>query len=75
MLINRNKRPRDTIYYIAGCILIEIQKRSMTLDKLYEIIKKSYNDVLEYKDFILALNFLFLIEKISFSKGKVKKCG
>lgn len=71
MIIMRDKKPVDTIYYISGCILKEIKNKEKNIDKLYENIKKINNN-LEYKDFVLSLDFLYLIKKITLNKRNIK---
>ncbi|SFE26281.1 hypothetical protein SAMN05428981_104222 [Bacillus sp. OV194] len=72
MLINKDVHPADTIYYIACCILEELKEIKMVkVDDGYRIIKQIYNPILKYSDYILALNFLFLIERISLNEGNL----
>jgi hypothetical protein len=70
MLINKDANPADNIYYIACCILEEVKGLTKVLiDECYYTVMKKYNKSLKYTDYLLALNFLFLIEKINFKEG------
>ncbi|WP_430098301.1 ABC-three component system middle component 6 [Peribacillus simplex] len=72
MLINKDARPADSIYYIACCIIEELKGlNTVFVDDGYYIIKEQYNKSLKYTDYHLALNFLFLIEKIVFKEGRL----
>lgn len=71
MIIMKDKNPTNTIYYISGCILKEIIDKKQDVDTLFQNMKKYINN-LEYKDFILSLDFLYLIKKIDFKKGCIK---
>ena len=74
LLINDLKKPQDTIIYCAACILFIFKKedRNMEIDILFDVIKLEYNKNIAYTDFILALNFLYLLEKIDLdSKEKI----
>ncbi|WP_406601053.1 ABC-three component system middle component 6 [Lysinibacillus louembei] len=74
LIINDLKKPQNTIIYCAACIIFILKKldKSMHIDTLFNTIKVEYSKNMEYTDFILALDFLFLIEKIKFDKeGKI----
>lgn len=72
MLIDKDAKPADNIYYIACCIIEELKEiNKVFLDKGYSIVKEKYNPALKYTDYILALNFLYLIEKINLKEGRV----
>ncbi|ARF68059.1 hypothetical protein B7C51_09790 [Paenibacillus larvae subsp. pulvifaciens] len=74
MIIDKDSRPKDTVYYISGCILATLRSKSAEVDSLFELIRNKYNDSLEYSIFLLALDFLFLINKIEISEKGVLKC-
>ncbi|HFK1513853.1 ABC-three component system middle component 6 [Bacillus paranthracis] len=72
MLINKDARPADNIYYIACCIIEKIKAlNEIYVDEGYYMIKQEYNEFLKYNDYLLALNFLYLIEKITFEEGRL----
>ncbi|UYT10394.1 ABC-three component system middle component 6 [Lactococcus garvieae] len=67
MIIDRDSRPVDTVYYTSAYILNLVSKKSYQVEKLYEELKRNCNSELDYTIFILALDFLFLLEKVDFS--------
>lgn len=68
LIMNDLKQPQDTIIYCAGCILLILKKigRGMGIEFLFNSIKVEYNKNINYTDFILALDFLYLLKKIDF---------
>lgn len=74
VIIDRDSNPKDTIYYIAACAIEVISSNNCSVEGLYEILKMKYNNALEYAVYLLSLNFLFLIDKISISKEGFLKC-
>ena len=70
MIIDRDSNPKDTVYYIAACTMeiISLNKYKYNVDEVFNILKARYNDSLEYTVYLLSLNFLFLINKISIGK-------
>lgn len=71
MIIMKDRKPVNTVYYISGCILKEILNKEEKMEILFQKLKKR-NNKLEYKDFILSLDFLYLIDKIKFQEGSIK---
>lgn len=74
MIIDRDSDPKDTIFYIAASALEVIQTRNLNVENLYETLKEEYNSSLEYNIYLLALDFLFLIDKILISEEGFLKC-
>jgi len=74
MIIDRDSKPKDTIYYIAACIIEVISSNQYNVEDLYEILKEQYNGTLDYTIYLLSLDFLFLIDKISISKEGFLEC-
>lgn len=75
MIIDRDSNPKDTVYYTAACIIEVVSSNDYSVEGLYETLKEQYNDSLDYSIFLLSLNFLFLIDKISISKEGLLKCS
>ncbi|WP_407371122.1 ABC-three component system middle component 6 [Carnobacterium sp.] len=67
ILINLDAKPNDSIYYISACILEEVEKTS-NVEKLFNIMQSTYNETLTYHDYMLSLNFLFLLGKLSINE-------
>lgn len=75
MIIDRDSNPKDTVYYISACILEVIPSKKHNVEDLYETIKEQYNDSLDYTIYLLSLDFLFLIDKISISEEGLLQCS
>lgn len=75
MIIDKDSSPKDTIYYTSACILEIIAYKEYNVDDLYETLKGRYNDSLEYTIYLLSLDFLFLINKITISKEGLLQCS
>lgn len=75
LIINDLKKPQNTVIYCVACILLILNKfgRSMGVDILFNSIRVEYSKNMDYTDFILALDFLFLLGKINFDE-KEKIC-
>ncbi|MFZ4854509.1 ABC-three component system middle component 6 [Enterococcus entomosocium] len=67
ILINLDAKPNDSIYYISACVLEEAQNTT-NVDKLFSNVQSIYNKSLTYHDYMLSLNFLFLLDKISINE-------
>lgn len=74
MIIDRDSKPKDTVYYTAACILEIGYSNEYNVEVLYDILRNKHNESLEYNIYLLSLNFLFLIDKISISKKGVLQC-
>ncbi len=68
ILINKNEKPCETVYYVSACILKEIkkQKKIFNLEQFYNEFILKYSFVNNYDNFIYALNFLYLLNKIDY---------
>lgn len=73
LLINKNVKPNKTIYYIATIVYKYLNNSSLSVKQLYENIQNS-NKSIDYKSYIYALNFLYLIEKIRIERNVIKSC-
>lgn len=69
ILINRNEKPCDTVYYISACILKKIKDKNKIkdLEGFYNEIMSDYKLQISHDNFIYALNFLYLLNKIKFN--------
>lgn len=74
IIIDRDSNPKDTVYYISSCILEVISSKKYNVEDLYETLKERYNDSLDYTIYLLSLDFLFLIDKISISEEGLIQC-
>lgn len=74
MLINKDGKPIDSIYFISCCILEELGKEeNISIEELYILVVNKYNEELKYMDYSLSLNFLFLIDKIELYKEGIRR--
>ena len=66
ILIDRGNKPENTVLYIASQIYVALSLKNGGADytELYKTIKGHQNDFNDAA-FSLALNFLYLLEKIS----------
>ncbi|WP_376698823.1 ABC-three component system middle component 6 [Listeria immobilis] len=71
MLINKDAKPKDTVLYISACVLDIASKRCLKVDNLYQKVKEIYNIDIDYPTFLLALYFLFLLEKVNFNQEEL----
>lgn len=69
MLIDNDSKPKETIYYIAIEILQKIKKKERVKIALVEEVYEELDDKYPAFKYELALNFLFLIEKIRIEEG------
>ena len=75
MIIDRDSKPEDTVYYTSACILEIGSSDEYNVEVLYEILKDQYNKSLEYNIYLLSLDFLFLINKISINNKGGLRCS
>ncbi|MFI3116930.1 ABC-three component system middle component 6 [Streptococcus suis] len=74
LIIERDSIPKNTIYYISGCIIAILRREQYDVDNLFEKICDEFNESLEFTNFILSLDFLFLINKINISEKGILRC-
>lgn len=67
MIIDKDSKPQDTVYYVAACAAYVLTENKENVETLYRKVKEKYNQHLDYDIFLLSLNFLFLIKKIKFN--------
>lgn len=73
LLINKNVKPTQTIYYLSVLVYKQLKSNKYHIRELYdEIIKK--NNEIRYQDFLYALNFLFLVDKIKIEGDVIVLC-
>lgn len=59
LLLDKNAEPKKTIFYISAIVHGLILKKIVNIE-----LQKEIEDELNYDFFILALDFLFLLDKI-----------
>ncbi len=71
MLIDNDTKPIDTIFYLSARMLFKIKKyKKINVAKLDNLYKEINPQQPAFK-FQLALNFLFLIEKVEIRGGEL----
>lgn len=74
MLIPRNMSPDDCVYYNAAFVLEALLRRgAMTTADLYCEVRLHHR--MSYSLFVLCLDWLFLINSISFNQEKISLCS
>lgn len=73
LLINKNVRPTQTIYYLSVLVYKQLKSNQYHIRELYNEILKINNEI-KYYDFLYALNFLFLVDKIKIERDVIVIC-
>ena len=73
MIVGKNQKPVETIFYTAGCILATLGNGS-DIDSNFQDVKEKYSPNIEYKNYLLAVDFLYLLDKVSVERGVMIKC-
>ncbi len=71
MLIDKDSKPEDTILYLSAQLLRKIKVAQRVKLHSIENIYEEIDDKQPYFKYNLALNFLFLIDKIIIEGGEV----
>lgn len=74
LIIERDSKSKDTIYYLSGCILSILKKDHFSVEALFEEIHKEFNDSIDFTKFLLSLDFLYLLNKIEVSERGLIRC-
>lgn len=69
MIIDRDSSPNETILYTSACISHTLKLTPVRVDKLYKLVKSEFNLKVSYTNFLLSLDFLFLIEQIQIKRN------
>lgn len=67
ILLDRNNKPQNTVYYLAAISYGYLQQNGNTgLNDLYRALSsKSINAKIDFNFFALGIDFLFLLDKIN----------
>jgi len=58
-------KPVDSIFTISAYLIKVLQElTSIDIDSLYEKVNKEYYKKITFEQFLLSLNFLFIIKKV-----------
>lgn len=69
MLIDKDSKPQDTIFYLSAQLLSEIKRRNRVKLALIEDLYGEINEKQPYFKYNLALDFLYLIDKVKIEGG------
>lgn len=71
-IVDQSVRPEETIFYIACCVLeVAKRKRYNDVEVLRVEINEKFDLDVSYSTLALALDFLFLVEKISIKNKQI----
>jgi len=73
LFLDRNTTPENTIYYLSGMVdALVKQNNGIDIIGLYQKLLKERRNSVNFDFFMLALDFLFLVERIKIdSKGGI----
>lgn len=74
LIIERDLKPKDTIYYLSGFILSILKEGNLNIDDLLEEIHKEYNESIDFTKLLLSLDVLYLLNKVEVSQRGVIRC-
>ncbi|RLQ89997.1 ABC-three component system middle component 6 [Falsibacillus albus] len=69
MLIDKDSKPEETILYLSAQILLKIKKLERIKLALIENLYEEIDEKQPYFKYNLALNFLYLIDKLKIEGG------
>lgn len=74
MLIPDHIRPEDSIYYNGAKVLVEMQQSvSLPIGELYVRVRRTLD--ISFANFLLCLDWLYLIDCVDFKNGRVVLCS
>lgn len=69
ILLDKNNKPQNTVYYLSGIVYALIQNNDgLDYTNIYSLLTKNENRKISIEFFSLALDFLYLLEKINLDK-------
>lgn len=76
MIINIDRNPALSLYYLGGVILQELGNDSpLEIDNLYKECQAQLKQDLHIDFFYYALDWLFLLSLVNLENGKVLLCA
>lgn len=71
ILLDKNNKPQNTVYYLSGIVYdLVLNNDGLDYANVYSLLKVRENRKVSIEFFSLALDFLYLLEKIDVdSKG------
>lgn len=73
LLLDKNADPKKTIFYLSAIVYGMVKNGITNLDDIYLELQNEIKNTINYDFFILALDFLFLLDKIRVNyKGDIE---
>lgn len=68
ILLDKNSSPQNTVFYLSSIIYgVMIDKNGIDSIQLYNEINQKLNEKVNFTTFILAIDFLFLLDMLDVS--------
>lgn len=77
MILPRDIKPEDSLYFIGGQLLKTIKKKSTKEFDLLDLYQDHTNENYEcsFNQYLLAIDWLYLLNLVSLNeKGQLEKC-
>ncbi len=75
MIVNIERKPTLSLYYIGGLVLnVLLSNSGEHIESLYQITKETMDQELHIDFFYYALDWLFLLSKIKLENGRIYLC-
>lgn len=65
-------KPVDSLFAISSEILKLLRNNPADIDSLFDSFNENYYKVVSFEKFILAIYFLFIIQKVELDNGIIK---
>jgi hypothetical protein len=73
LLLDKNAEPNKTIFYLSAIVYGLVLRGVTKIENIYLELQNEIEDNLNYEFFVLALDFLFLLDRIRVnSKGDIE---
>lgn len=75
MIINMEREPKYSLYYVGAMILEVLKKeKSIHIDNLYNHIRNRFNDDISIDFIYYSLDWLYILSLVKFESDKVVVC-
>lgn len=74
MIINRDVKPHETIYYISAILHVILKNNPLNTTDLYKELCMETGNKIDYQIFLFSIDFLFLLNKITINEKGDLKC-
>lgn len=73
ILVNPQRKPKNTVLYVSANLYDLLKRKEYLTEDLYNKLLQINNEI-PYETFLLALNFLFLLNRINFNENEELVC-